>query len=218
MLGSRTHWVRQLPGKLLHNLISHGVAKLAEFLDEELVEIKAIAGQSATVQELGASDILDELRVLIKDRNGTTGFFCFSSQIKPGLNWLRICGPRNSIEVDHMSGSVIRHRGRAYKSYLTYLVRPFVNGSDHLVSGFRNIRNFSRRRLYHDFGMKELVQRFYESIRTGSEVPIPYREILLTARIMDEIFAQIYPAHSSAVRTQHSGTLPATSSAVPAGT
>jgi hypothetical protein len=28
---------------------------------------------------------------------------------------------------------------------------------------------------------------------TGTEVPIPYREIVLTARIMDAIFQQIYP-------------------------
>ena len=41
--------------------------------------------------------------------------------------------------------------------------------------------------------MKELIERFYDSIRLGKPVPIPYREIILTAKIMDEIFAQIYP-------------------------
>ena len=40
--------------------------------------------------------------------------------------------------------------------------------------------------------MKELIERFYNSIRSGSPPPIPFREIILTARIMDEIFAQIY--------------------------
>ena len=44
--------------------------------------------------------------------------------------------------------------------------------------------------------MKELIERFYDSIRTGNPPPIPYREIMLTARIMDEIFAQIYPVRS----------------------
>ena len=44
--------------------------------------------------------------------------------------------------------------------------------------------------------MKELIERFYNSIRLGASVPIPYREILLTARIMDEIFAQIYAGES----------------------
>ena len=40
--------------------------------------------------------------------------------------------------------------------------------------------------------MKELIERFYKSIAEQESPPIPYREIILTARIMDEIFAQIY--------------------------
>jgi hypothetical protein len=64
---------------------------------------------------------------------------------------------------------------------------------EHLRNARMNILNFLRRRLYQDFGLKELIERFYNSIRTGSDLPIPYREILLTARVMDEIFAQIYP-------------------------
>src|SRR2546429_69955 len=55
-----------------------------------------------------------------------------------------------------------------------------------------NLTAFLGRRLYQDFGMKELIARFYESIQSGGAPPIPYREILSVARIMDEIFAQIY--------------------------
>jgi hypothetical protein len=40
--------------------------------------------------------------------------------------------------------------------------------------------------------MKEFIERFYNSVGSGSPPPIPYREIILTARIMDEIFVQIY--------------------------
>src|SRR6266576_3833721 len=45
-LSNRAHWVRQLPGQLFHNIISHGIAKLTEFLYDELVEIVATADQS----------------------------------------------------------------------------------------------------------------------------------------------------------------------------
>jgi hypothetical protein len=44
--------------------------------------------------------------------------------------------------------------------------------------------------------MKELMKRFYDSIRLGEQLPIPYREILLTARIMDSVFAQVYPGQA----------------------
>ena len=45
--------------------------------------------------------------------------------------------------------------------------------------------------------MKELIERFYDSIRLNAPPPIPYREILLTARIMDEIFGQVYPSRNN---------------------
>ena len=40
-------------------------------------------------------------------------------------------------------------------------------------------------------GMKYLIESFYRSIVEQTPVPIPYREILLTAKIMDAIFAQL---------------------------
>lgn len=192
VLGSRTHWVRQLPGKLFHNIISHGIAKLAEFLDGDLTEIVARAHQSPQMKALGGEEVLDELRVLMRDKGGTTAYFCFSTQIKPGLNQLRICGPQNSLVVDQVSGSLIRNRARSYKSYLTFFIPPLVSAGQHFGNAGRNITGFLSRRLYQDSGMKELIDCFYTSIRTADPPPIPYREILLTARVMDEIFAQIY--------------------------
>jgi predicted dehydrogenase len=191
-LSNRTHWVRQLPGQLFHNIISHGIAKLTEFLDDELVEIVATAHQSEQLRSLGAGDVLDELRVLIRDKMGTTAFFCFSTQIK-GLNQLRIYGPANLMIADIITGSLVRNTNRSYKSYLTYFIPPLRNAREHFRNARRNVANFLRRRLYQDFGMKELIERFYNSIRTEGPPPIPYREVLLTARIMDEVFAQIYP-------------------------
>ncbi len=192
LLGNRHHWVRQLPGQLLHNIISHGLAKLAEFLDDDLIEIVGTAHQSEQLRNLGAQEVLDELRVMIRDKSGTTAFFCFSTQVR-GLNQLRIYGPAGSITADITTGSVVRNPNRSYKSYLTYFIPPLRAAREHLRNARINVTNFVRQRLHQDFGMKELIERFYNSIGSGSPPPIPYREIILTARIMDEIFAQIYP-------------------------
>jgi len=205
LLGNQNHWVRKLPGGLLHNIISHGVAKLAEFLDDELIDIVAIAGRSPRLKSVDEEQILDELRVLIRDKRGTTAFFCFSTQLK-GLNQLRLHGPGGSIVVDHISGTAIRNKYQSYKSYLTYFVPPLRTAREHLRNARINVTNFVRQRLHQDFGMKELIERFYNSIRSGSPPPIPYREIILTARIMDEIFAQIYPAQKQAV-DEHSSVM-----------
>ena len=191
-LGNRQHWVRQLPGQLLHNIISHGIARLAEFLDDELTQIVATADQSEYLRISGGDEVLDELRVMIRDKGGMTAFFCFSTQIR-GLNELRVYGSAGSIVVDVTSGSLIRNERRGYKSYLTYFVPPLKNARQHLWNAQLNLTNFVRRRLYQDAGMKELIERFYNSIRLDTAPPIPYREIILTAVIMDRIFTQIYP-------------------------
>src|SRR5207237_3657227 len=192
-LGTRTHLVRQLPGQLFHNIISHGIAKLAEFLDDELTNIFATAQQSQQLERLGAPEVLDELRVMIRDKVGTTAFFCFSTGIK-GLNQLRIYGLDGSLMADIITGSLIRKVNRSYKSYLTYFVPPLQAAREHLRNARLNVVDFFRRRLYQDFGMKELIERFYNCVRTGGPPPIPYPEIILTARIMDDIFAQLYPS------------------------
>ena len=195
-LSSQTHWLRQLPGQLFHNIISHGIAKLAEFLDDDVPLIVARAHSSPQLSRNGTSEFMDELRVLLRDKRGTTALFCFSTQFKPALNRLRIYGPRNSLSVDILTGSLIRNPGKHYKSYLTYFIPPLKYAREYLRNARVNVSNFVRRRLYQDFGMTELIRRFYDSIHLGRPVPIPYREILLTARIMDEIFAQIYPAQN----------------------
>jgi predicted dehydrogenase len=201
-LGNPNHWLRQLPGQLFHNIISHGIAKLAEFLDDELVEIFATAHQRRDVAQLGPDVVLDELRVAIKDKHNTTAFFVFTTSVK-GLNLLRVHGPAGSLSADIIAGTIIRTRGRPCKSYLTYVIPPLTQAREYLRNTAANVMNFLRRRLYQDFGMKELIERFYDSIRRESPPPIPYREIILTARIMDEIFAQIYSDRGQ--RTEEGG-------------
>jgi len=45
--------------------------------------------------------------------------------------------------------------------------------------------------------MKFLIESFYRAIsQPGAPLPIPYREIVLTARIMDAIFEQLRAARS----------------------
>lgn len=45
--------------------------------------------------------------------------------------------------------------------------------------------------------MKALIAVFYQAVEQDTEPPIPYRELLLTARIMDAIFQQIKPLEES---------------------
>lgn len=198
ILSSPRHWVRQLPGQLLQNVISHGIARLAEFLGDD-IDVHAMGHQSAQLRGLGGEEVIDELRVLLRDRSRVTASFCFSTQLKPGVNQFRICGPAHSLVVDQVSGSLIRHVSKSDKSYLTYVRPPIRLAAQHVQNAVRNVRRFARQELYQDGGLKELIGRFYDSIRTGGAPPIPYREILLTARIMDTVFEQVYERRTALV-------------------
>jgi predicted dehydrogenase len=193
MLSSPNHWVRRLPGQLFHNIVSHGVARLAEFMTDEMAEVFVTTQQSARLRSLGGAEVKDEMRALLRDTRGTTALFSFSTQIKPGSNQLRVFGPAGSITVDLGSGSVIRHIPKNYKSYLTFLGPPLVSAREHLANFARNARGILSGRMHQDAGMKELIERFHRSIVERQAPPIPYREILLTASIMDALFAE--PTH-----------------------
>jgi predicted dehydrogenase len=191
LLGDREHWVRRLPGKLLQNIISHGIARIAEFLTGYSVQVTAHGFTSPLLQGMGEKDIVDELRVIISDSERTTAYFTFSSQMRPSLHEFRIYGPKNGLVLDHNHETVLRLRGTKFKSYADHFIPPVLIAQQHLRDLLRNARLFLARDFHLDGGVKVLIESFYRSIRENAPVPIPYREILLTSRIMDIIFDQL---------------------------
>ena len=191
LLGDTRHWVRALPGQLLHNVISHGVCKIAEFLHADKPIVHMHAFQSKTIKAAGKSDIIDELRVIIAGDGDVSGYFTFSSQIKPNRHEFRVYGPKNFLVADHTHQMLTRSLPKVYKSHLNAFIPPFLYGKQCLAGGWRNISDFLHKRFHTDSGRRVLLKLFYQSIQKGTPPPISYREILLTARIMDSIFEQL---------------------------
>ena len=190
-LGDKKHWVRKLPGKLLQNNISHGIARIAEFLTTESPEVIAHGFTSRFLREAGESEIVDELRVIISEEGRVTAYFTFSSQMRPDLHQFRIYGARNSLILDQDQETLVKLRGQRFKSYTEKFVPPVLMAREYLANLGTNLRTFWARNFHMKAGMKHLIESFYRSIVEGTPVPIPYREILLTARIMDTIFSQL---------------------------
>jgi predicted dehydrogenase len=191
LLGDKHHWVRRLPGKLLQNVISHGIARIAEFLTTDAPHVIAHGFVSPILKQINESEIVDELRVIISEEERTTAYFTFSSQLRPSIHQLRIYGPKNGLVLDQDHEILIRLRGQKFKSYADIFIPPAQLAKQHLGNLFSNLRLFLRKDFHVDSGMKYLIESFYRSIREGTPVPIPYREILLTARIMEAIFDQL---------------------------
>jgi predicted dehydrogenase len=192
LLADRKHWVRRLPGKLLQNIISHGVARIAEFLTGDDPQVIACGFTSPTLRSIGETEIVDELRVTILDSEKTTAYFTFSSQMKPLLQEFRIYGPKNGLILDQNHEILLRLRGAKFKSYADNFIPPVLFAQQHLENLSQNFKLFLNRNFHVDSGMKLLIELFYRSISEGTPVPIPYREIVLTAKIMDAIFDQIH--------------------------
>jgi predicted dehydrogenase len=191
LLGDRQHWVRRLPGKLLQNIISHGIARIAEFLTTDSPAVLAHGSVSPFLQRLHEEEIVDELRVIISEAGRTTAYFTFSSQMRPGIRQFRVYGPKNGLVLDQDHETLLRLRGGRLKSYAEKFVPPVAFAGQHLADVLRNASLFLRRDFHFQAGMKYLMEAFYRSIVSGTPAPIPYREILRTAWIMDTIFEQL---------------------------
>jgi predicted dehydrogenase len=190
LLGDKRHWVRSLPGQLLQNIISHGIARIAEYLTTDTPQVIAHGFVSPALSRLGETEIVDELRVIISESSQTTAYFTFSSQMRPCLHQFRIYGPRNGLLLDQDNETLIRLSGRRRKSYLEHFVSPVSLAKQYLGNTTGNLRRFLANDFHMQSGMKVLIEGLYESIRGNAPLPIPYAEILRTARIMDAIFAQ----------------------------
>ena len=191
LLANRRHWVRQLPGKLLQNLISHGIARIAEFLTTDRPEVYAHGFVSPVLRSMREEGIIDELRVIITEERGTSAFFTFSSQMRPGLNLFRVFGPKNGFALDYDQETLIKLRGDCFKSYVQKFVPQFITARQCVENSVTNMRLFLAGDFHMKAGMKCLMESFYECIHSGTPPPIPYREILLTSRIMDDIFEEL---------------------------
>jgi len=200
LLSDKGHWVRRLPGKLLQNVISHGIARIAEFLAGDSPQVLAHGFIGPVLRRIGETEIVDELRVIINDQDRTTAYFTFSSQMRPSLHELRLFGPKNGLFLDEDQQILIRLRGKRYKSYAEKFIPPVMLAGQYLGNLLRNGRLFLASDFHMDSGKKYLIESFYRSIIENTPMPIPYREILLTSRIMDEIFEQLPPGVPAATK------------------
>jgi len=191
VLADPNHWVRRLPGSLSQNLISHGVSKLAEFLTGDDPRIVSLSFSSPYLRGLGLTDIVDEVRATIQDERGTTAFFLFTTQFGTGTNELRLYGKSANLVLDNTNRTVLRVRPSAYKSYMRYFFAPWTDAREQLRNSSRNIKLFARNDFHMDYGMKKLMELFYDAVRQGVPDPIPADQILRTARIMETIFRQM---------------------------
>ena len=192
LLSDKQHWVRKLPGGLLHNIISHGIARIAEFLTTDAPDVIAYGFTSPFLKSLGETDLMDELRVIIAEDQRTTAYFTFSSQMRPSLHQFRIYGSANGLLLDQDQETLIMLAGARRKSYFEHLLTPLTLAQQYIHTTVTNVGHLLHNDFHPKAGMKYLIESFYRSILNTAPEPIATREILLTATLMDRIFLQLH--------------------------
>ena len=175
VLADPHHWVRRLPGSLTHNLISHGISKIAEFLDGDDPRIISLSFSSPFLRGIGQTDIVDEVRATIQDERGTTAFFLFTTQFGVGSSELRLYGRSANLVLDNTDRTVLRIRPSQYKSYMRYFFAPWTYAREYMRNSFRNMKLFARNDFHMDYGMRKLMELFLRRDQGRPARPHPGR-------------------------------------------
>jgi predicted dehydrogenase len=174
------HWVHKLPGGLFHNVISHCVARLAQYLPEP---------QSVLAEwfDTRGTGFPTDLRAMLRG-NGVTASLFFSSQAKPVQKLMRVYGSKGVLEVDLDARLVRRYAPLTWPGPFAKIQAGVIDFRE----GSRNLRAQSvrllKRKLHYFASMDAVFEEFYRAIQHGGEPPISYDDALRTAAMMDAIF------------------------------
>ena len=140
---------------------------------------------------MGETEIIDELRVIISRRTVRLPISHFLLKCVQGSTGSACTDPRTvscSIRIRRHSSSFAEHDTRATRRNSC---RQLSFAGQYLRNVTSNLQTFLGKDFHMKSGMKFLIESFYRSIVDGTPEPIPYREILLTARIMEAIFKSL---------------------------
>jgi len=203
IMGDAAHWVHRLPGKLVHNNLDHILYKIPELLPDDRSD-EAFAADPLGPLRITASgyarrkvrygdardELVDELRFTIVG-GPVSVYGTFSSHIKPTGHFARVYGTKNTLHVDYLMRTVTLDAQSSLPSAIGRLAPAFTQGVQFLREGGKNLMRFAKSDFHYFSGMNRLFAMFYESIASGGPPPIPYRDILRIAAMMDEIFRQV---------------------------
>ena len=181
-INTKSHWIHQLPGKVIQNVITHALYNIIPFFQKE---INDVSGFSYDRSCRGIFD--DELRILIRS-DTTTGYITYTSSVEPVRQFLRVYGSCAIATVDFTNHifSVIRQNN--LPGSLQRVTNAVCQGSALIVKGLENAKNFITGNDRFFTGMGRLFNNFYMSIQKHDNVPpIPYGHIIKVADLMDKI-------------------------------
>jgi predicted dehydrogenase len=191
VVASPDHWVRQLPGGLFQNTISHPLYRITEFLDDEEPDI-----QASWFSQIEDIPFPTEMRANLKGKK-VSGSLLFTSTMRPYQRLARLYGTEAGVEVDLNAQTVRFQRGDTLPGAFAKMEAPLRQLRESCGNLKRNVGRFLCGRLHYFEGMKRLFENFYDAVHEAStqetaEVspPVSHLEAVRVTAIMDRIFEQ----------------------------
>lgn len=194
------HWVRQLPGGLFQNTISHPLYRITDLM------LDASPAIDAHWHRL-RYEFPTELEVHLRGTD-VTGHLSFLSTITP-QRISRVYGERGMFEVDFDAQTIRRHRPSRLPGVFGKLETTWAHWREAARNNRRNFVRFLKSDLHYFAGMNNLFREFYQSVKTGGPLPIACEEMRRVTALMDTIFDQCRMRESTP-SVRHTGGLPPT--------
>ena len=179
------HWVRQLPGGLVQNIIDHLLSNVIEFIPDEGARISVDAWEGP--DSLG---LPSELRITVRG-GGASAYVTLSSHARPLVHRLTVFGSKNTAHLDFVARCISLESAPKLPGALARLYKPFDQARQYLLQGGRNLLRFARSDYQYFAGLNFLLSAFYNCIAEEGPVPVPYDYILRLSRMMDEVILQM---------------------------
>ena len=183
------HWVHQLPGKLVQNVIDHILNKVTEFVRGERPMIAVQAWQRST-RDLPSIALPDEVRMMIID-DDVSAYATFSAHARPLAHYLNVFGTRNTLHLDFVAGTLTMRSASALPGALGRVAGSLDQSCQHFREGGRNAVRFARSDFHCMSGLSHLMSAFHDSILRGAPVPMPYADILRVSAMTDQVLSQL---------------------------
>ncbi len=178
-------WLYGLPGGVFHDFMPHPLYVMLPFLGD--VEDVQVVEKSMGELPQGISD---ELRILVKGRDAL-GVLTFSFASKPHHHFVRIYGTKMMVHVNFDTMTTVVH---PVSSLPKAAQKATYNLSESWQLGtatLKNVWEFGTGKLRPYQGMKNLIHRFYDAVKSGGEVPVSKHEALNVLAVMDRIWPQV---------------------------
>jgi len=185
-----TQWLYELPGGIYHESAPHPVYLQMEFL--KTLQVVSVLSKK-TGGDLPTPS--DELRVLFNGESGL-GSLSISSSAEPYLVYLNIFGSVMSLQVNLVNNTLIKFRRNGLGRVSKALVN--IDHSLQMLSQtvINTVKSLLGRQKPVGVGHGVLIEKFYESIRRGTDPPVTGEDGGAVVAVLDQIWAKLDKTHA----------------------